>query len=185
MKNRDLNALEAEFSLKVKKFFEFERIKELWVVFDEWLRTTERQQELYAQWRTTPWTIVTWLDWVDSKSIHQLWKAFDIFFLENWAATWTKPYEIWREVADIAKQCGMDWGYDLWGWDKPHFQDDWTIPDLENLETYILTMTDKDQKIIAEIVAKNSREWHECESAEAKALLSQVNVILKNGLNNL
>lgn len=29
----------------------------------------------------------------------------------------------WRAVADIAKKYGIDWGYDLWKWDKPHFQD--------------------------------------------------------------
>ena len=29
----------------------------------------------------------------------------------------------WREVADIAKKYEIDWGYDLWNWDKMHMQD--------------------------------------------------------------
>ena len=29
----------------------------------------------------------------------------------------------WRVVADVAKKYGIDWGYDLWKWDQPHFQD--------------------------------------------------------------
>ncbi|MBT3726215.1 hypothetical protein HOG21_00495 [bacterium] len=29
----------------------------------------------------------------------------------------------WKEIAEIAKKYGIDWGYDLWKTDKPHFQD--------------------------------------------------------------
>jgi len=28
----------------------------------------------------------------------------------------------WRKIADSAKKYGIDWGYDLWKRDKPHFQ---------------------------------------------------------------
>lgn len=145
-KNRNLNDLDSNFEVKAKKFFENTRIKELWVVFDEWLRTAKRQQELYSQWRTKPWNIVTWLDWVKDKSIHQSWKAFDIFFMENWKATWNKPIEIWKEVAFIAKNFWINWGYDLWGWDKPHFQDNPWIP-AENLLKIYKNNNDKMDKI--------------------------------------
>jgi peptidoglycan L-alanyl-D-glutamate endopeptidase CwlK len=38
----------------------------------------------------------------------------------------------YRRVAKAMKQCAlaagidMDWGYDLWGWDMPHFQLNWS-----------------------------------------------------------
>lgn len=30
---------------------------------------------------------------------------------------------VWREIAEVANKYGIDWGYDLWETDKPHFQD--------------------------------------------------------------
>jgi len=32
---------------------------------------------------------------------------------------------LWKEISEIAKKCWIDWWYDLWKTDKPHFQDNW------------------------------------------------------------
>lgn len=42
------------------------------------------------------------------------------------------PKEQWAEVAEAIevaarkKGIAVDWGYDLWGWDKPHYQLNWS-----------------------------------------------------------
>ena len=49
--------------------------------------------------------------------------AIDIWF--TWNELYPSDYQKWRKIADIAKKYGIDWWYDLWKWDKPHFQDSW------------------------------------------------------------
>ena len=132
--NRNISDLDNNFKIKVSAFMEDKEIKKLWVFITETFRTTERQQELYAQWRTTPWRVVTWLDWVKYKSIHQLWKAFDIWF--NWKELYPKDFNIWRKVWNIAKKYWINWGYDLWWKDKPHFQDNPEIQAKHLLNNY-------------------------------------------------
>ena len=83
-------------------------------------RTASEQARLYAQGRTEPGPIVTWT----LNSRHLSGEAVDI-----------APYPIdwedegrFHELAGIikvaAKQEGveLDWGYDLWGKDMPHFE---------------------------------------------------------------
>jgi hypothetical protein len=57
--DRDINKLVEPFKSKVIKFLADKRIKELWVIVTEAYRSQQRQNELYAQWRTKPWPIVT------------------------------------------------------------------------------------------------------------------------------
>ena len=58
------------------------------------------------------------VSWV-KVSNHQLGRAVDIAFHGE---LYPSGMELWRKVADSAKKYGIDWGYDLWGTDKPHFQ---------------------------------------------------------------
>lgn len=153
-KNRNINDLDPIFWLKARNFFADERIKELGVILDEWLRTTKRQQELYKQGRTKPWSIVTNCDGIRYKSNHQHWLAFDIFFLNsNWWASWSRPFEVWREVGNIANTYGIDWGYDIWQADKPHFQDNFKKNN----------MSKKNKKTVDAVIAINSLAWHSLE----------------------
>lgn len=89
------------------------------------VRTLEQQKELYAQGRTKPGKIVTWT----LKSNHLVQDtgyghAVDI-----------APYPIdyddearFHQLAGVVKAAAnmldikLDWGYDLWGKDLPHFQ---------------------------------------------------------------
>lgn len=114
--DRTLTKLSPNFRYKVEKFLE-----EAWdkIFITEWFRSQARQNYLYSFWRTRKWTKVTWT----LSSNHSTGNAIDIAF----RGQYLYPDDIydWREIAEIAKKHGIDWGYDLWGTDKPHFQDNW------------------------------------------------------------
>lgn len=67
------------------------------------------------------------------QSWHNFGLAVDWVFITdtgNW--TWGGPYE---EVASYFKTYGLQWGYDLWGWDMPHMMLDYgaTLKELDAL----------------------------------------------------
>lgn len=83
-------------------------------------RTQAEQDDLYAQGRTKPGPIVTWT----RDSLHITGDAVDVV-----------PYPVnWDDEIQFAKLAGvilaaaelegvdLEWGYDLWGKDMPHFQ---------------------------------------------------------------
>lgn len=112
--DRDINKLKPEFKKKVKLFLKEVGDK---IFITEAYRSQERQNELYAQGRTKPWNKVTWT----LKSEHTKWTAIDIAFQGK--DLYPSDIYTWKEVAEVAKKYGIDWGYDLWKTDKPHFQD--------------------------------------------------------------
>lgn len=94
---------------------------------DGGLRTTERQQELYAQGRTKAGKKITWVDGVTKKSKHQSGEAFDIYAYVNGAASWDANHypPIAAHVIEVARdQFGVDleWGGEWVKQDLPHFQ---------------------------------------------------------------
>ena len=113
MWNRDITQLSPIFSKKVRLFLLAVSDK---VFVTDWNRTQEEQNKLYAQWRTTSGPIVTW-----TLNSNHIWgNAIDIAF--KWGELYPSDFARWREIADIAKNYEIDWGYDLWKIDKPHFQ---------------------------------------------------------------
>jgi peptidoglycan hydrolase-like protein with peptidoglycan-binding domain len=86
----------------------------------EGYRSPERQNELYAQGRTTPGKIVTWAK--AGQSYHQSRKAFDVCFVGS------EPYPNddtkWKRLADIGKSIGLNPGYYFpqGKKDSPHFE---------------------------------------------------------------
>lgn len=106
---RLLDKLAPSFRNKVELF-----LKEVWneIFITESWRSEVRQKELFAKWLSQV-----------KHSNHQDWLAIDIWF--NWAELYPTDMGKWRKVADIAKKYNIDWWYDLWAWDKPHFQDNW------------------------------------------------------------
>ena len=50
------------------------------------------------------------------------WEAIDIAV--KWKVLYPKDFD-WGKVAKVAEKYQIDWGYDLWKKDKPHFQDNW------------------------------------------------------------
>lgn len=97
------------------------------------LRTTEQQQELYAQGRTKPGKKVTNADGVVTRSNHQAYgdgfgHAVDCCFLDDHGVpTWREDFP-WRCYGETGKAVGLKWGGD---WNSPH--------DLPHLELPRLT----------------------------------------------
>jgi len=120
---RWLDKLTPIFRKKVELF-----LKEAWdtIFITESHRTQKRQKELYAQWRTKPWNIVTWT----LTSNHNIWIAIDIAF--KWDSLYPTNHLKRKEVWIIANKYWIDWGFDLWGVDNPHFQDNWKPLALDN-----------------------------------------------------
>ena len=114
--DRDIEKLSDNFRLKVKLF-----LKEVWdiIFITEGYRSQARQEYLYSLWRTRPWNKVTWT----LNSEHTKWNAIDIAF--KWDNLYPNEIEKWQEISQVSKKYWIDWGYDLWKTDKPHFQDNW------------------------------------------------------------
>jgi hypothetical protein len=111
--------LNSWFKEKVEKWIaEVNKDSEVIFLTETW-RSVERQREL----------VKLWLSKV-KRSNHQDWLAVDVWFRPP-SELYPKDDNMWRKVADIAKKYQIDWWYDLWKWDKPHFQDNW-IP-LKNI----------------------------------------------------
>jgi len=98
------------------------------IPLDGGVRTTERQRQLYAQGRTQSGGIITQVDGVKKRSIHQDGNAFDIYAFVDGKPTWdAKYYEpIARHIQTVALVkfgVKLEWGGD---WKKfkdlPHFQ---------------------------------------------------------------
>jgi hypothetical protein len=117
---QSLNGLKDRFRKKVEIFQK--EIEKYGVFIVETTRNLERQQYLYKEGYSR-------VDGVHQKSLHQLGLAVDIAFKDDPRTEqiekqlYPADMKKWREVADIGKALGIDWGYDLWNWDKPHFQD--------------------------------------------------------------
>lgn len=107
--------LDPTFKKKVELFIS--KCPEIFIV-ESW-RSDERQKELIAKWLSKI-----------ARSNHQDGLAIDIAFLGK--ELYPKDYNKWRKVADVAKDCGIEWGYDLWNWDRPHFQNS-NLPIKENI----------------------------------------------------
>lgn len=108
----------------------------------ETLRSAERQAELYAQGRTKPGKIVTWV----KHSNHQDGVAFDICF--KGATPYPSSIALWNAVAATASTLGLDWGYALWKEDKPHFQG----------KAHPVEKPSKD--LVDQIMKTNSENWN-------------------------
>lgn len=101
-----------------KKLVEIMEIVGHPIVVTEEYRTPERQDELYAQGRTTPGQIVT--NAKGGESFHNWRVAFDIAFKEGAQTSYTGP---WAMVGGVGRALGLEWGGDWPSFeDKPHFQ---------------------------------------------------------------
>ena len=56
-------------------------------------------------------------------------------------------------MGNIANTYGIDWGYDIWQADKPHFQDNFKKNN----------MSKKNKKTVDAVIAINSLAWHSLE----------------------
>ena len=113
--NRNIEDLAEPFKTHVKAWMKECSGKGLNIKASETLRTKERQAKLVQEGKS--WTM-------DSK--HLIGEAVDIYFDspsgDIYLANDPKGIVKWQEVARIAREYGIEWGYDMWGIDKPHFQ---------------------------------------------------------------
>jgi peptidoglycan L-alanyl-D-glutamate endopeptidase CwlK len=133
--NRSLTALFPRFEEEVREILTELR---LWCdkhrpgaapVVTETIRTTARQQELYAQGRTKPGLIVTQRNGTTSRSNHQSGLAADFAISKGGKLDWDDE-EFWQYLGHLARKHGLAWGGD---WtspvDKPHVE--WPQSDAE------------------------------------------------------
>lgn len=86
----------------------------------EGYRSIARQNELYAQGRTTPGNIVTKAK--GGESIHNYGAAVDIVFGPKGKPSWN-PKEPWDKLGEVGKKYGFEWGGDWEGFsDLPHLE---------------------------------------------------------------
>lgn len=117
---RDINKLNPKTKLACEYLLKACEAAGLKVIVTETLRTTERQQYLYAQGRTRAGNIVTNCDGVKNKSIHQFGNAFDV--CQNIKG---KEYElsVINQIGALGQKIGLEWGGSWKGFvDSPHFQ---------------------------------------------------------------
>lgn len=94
----------------------------IYVQISEGYRSNKRQNELYAQGRTTPGKIVT--NAKAGQSNHNYGVAVDYFLVsdDGQRALWTVNKD-WKRVAHIAKTLGFTWGGDWSSFkDYPHLE---------------------------------------------------------------
>lgn len=117
--NNSIDSLESNFKNKVIDFLREVRIKYPNVEIFEWIRSNDRQKELYSIGRRwIPWEKpVTWT----IQSNHFLGKAVDLVFRVNWVQKWEWDYQYLIEVAK------KYWINNLAPKELCHFECDWTI----------------------------------------------------------
>lgn len=117
VKIRDLSKLNESFRRKVDRWLEEVDALGIKIFVTESFRSAEDQEAAFKKG-------TSFLDGVTKLSQHQLGRAVDIAFdKEVYGELYPKDMTLWRKVADVAKKYKIDWGYDLWNFDKPHFQD--------------------------------------------------------------
>ena len=129
--DRDLSKLSEPFQSNVKRWLQECDSLNLGVFVTEGYRSQERQNALYDQGRKTFGSIVTWT----KNSLHTKGQAVDIAFRGK--ELYPKDNKVWKDVAAIAKRNHIQWGYDLWGRDLPHFQYSGTVTPDTNTTDYL------------------------------------------------
>ena len=83
----------------------------------EGLRSIERQDALYAQGRTKPGQVVTWVK--GGGSYHNYGLAIDVVFWGS--APWGETHD-WTKLGEAGEAAGLEWGGRWKNSDRPHFQ---------------------------------------------------------------
>ncbi len=89
------------------------------VLLTDGYRTVQQQNALYAQGRTKPGKIVT--DARGDTSYHVWSVAVDLVPVARNGQVLYDATARYERVAAVARELGMEWGPDVWGYDTPHF----------------------------------------------------------------
>ena len=117
---KDLNKLHPKVKELAEKFLKECALAGLNIKISETYRSIARQDELYAQGRTTKGNIVTNAKGADMSSYHQWGLAFDIF---NNVKGHEYDIGILTKAGAIGQKLGLEWGGSWKDFkDYPHFQ---------------------------------------------------------------
>ena len=118
--SRDTTLLHPEVQAIIPKFLNECKNRGLIVKITDTVRTKAEQDKLYAQGRTEPGNIVTWVKYPYSN--HNWGMAFDICRNDGKGA-YNDSDGWFKKVGDVGKSFGLEWGGDWKGTpDKPHFE---------------------------------------------------------------
>lgn len=116
---KDVTLLHPELQKIITQFLKEAEKQGFIVKVTDTLRTKKEQNELYAQGRTNPGNIVTWVKYPYSN--HNWGMAFDICRNDGKGA-YNDSDNWFFKVGQIGKSFGLEWGGDWKPQDKPHFQ---------------------------------------------------------------
>lgn len=89
------------------------------ITSDGHLRSFKKQDELYAQGRSTSGNIIT--NAKAGESYHNYGLAFDLVEIKDGKALWNNPN--WNKIGELGKSFGFNWGGDWRSFkDYPHFE---------------------------------------------------------------
>lgn len=118
--SRDLNELTPDTKAKMMDFQARCARAGCPIIFTSTYRDHESQNELYAQGRTKPGTIVTKAK--GGESFHNYRVAADYVPVVNGKALWGND-KLWAQTGAIAVECGLEWGGNWTSFkDMPHVQ---------------------------------------------------------------
>lgn len=93
----------------------------IYVLFSDGYRSNAEQEELYKQGRSKPGSVVT--NARGGQSVHNYGLALDMYITNKEGTTASWPSDTLRQVAQIAKSIGFEWGGDWTSFkDYPHIQ---------------------------------------------------------------
>lgn len=120
---RDTSVLHPQALLFCNRLMEECRKQGLIIGISETYRTVQRQDELFAQGRTTGeiGRTVTNARGTAYNSTHQWWIAFD-FFRNDGKGAFDNTGQFFEKVGAVGKSIGLEWGGDWTTPDRPHFQ---------------------------------------------------------------
>lgn len=150
----DIGELLPNAQTACRAFLELCESEGLKVRITETYRSQARQNELYAQGRTTPGSIVTWT----KNSRHTARRAWDI--CQNIPGREYSDLAFFAACGALAEKLGITWGGNWSTPDRPHFEVTaaWSLPEdfevidmerLEALEQKMTALTEKIEKIEA------------------------------------
>ena len=118
--SRDITLLHPEVQAIIPKFLDECKKQGLIVKVTDTVRTKAEQDKLYAQGRTEPGNIVTWVKYPYSN--HNWGMAFDVCRNDGKGA-YNDSDGWFKKVGQVGKSFGLEWGGDWKGTpDKPHFE---------------------------------------------------------------
>lgn len=89
------------------------------VLLTDGYRTVKEQNALHAQGRTKPGKIVTYVK--GDESFHCWGVSVDLVPVDPNGKVRYDATARYERVAAVARELGMEWGIDVWGYDAPHF----------------------------------------------------------------